>query len=155
MQVVTDPYIQPFQRWGRDVIGILPSRHNGNWYIVTANYATGWSIARAILDAVQEAIAEFISQEIYMHYGAPQEIFTNNGRKPLWGRCDRISKENCSYILRHHTVSPSYKRECGVFERHPWGNANEICKDAHHLIFTQIAWITKLIKPNWEQLILG
>jgi hypothetical protein len=44
-----------------------------------------WPLAKALPAATEDAIAEFIFHEIYMHYGAPQEIFTDGG-KNLWGR---------------------------------------------------------------------
>ena len=53
------------------------------------DYATGWPIAKAIPEANEEAIAEFIYNEIYMYYGALQEIFTD-GVKNLWG--DAVQK---------------------------------------------------------------
>lgn len=40
----------------------------------------GWPIAKAMPAATEDAIAEFIFHEIYMHYGAPQEIFTDGGK---------------------------------------------------------------------------
>ena len=36
--------------------------------------------AKAILKAIKETIAEFIYDEIYMHYDAFQEIFTDEGK---------------------------------------------------------------------------
>ena|SRR5436309_794407 len=51
---------------------------------MAVDYATGWLLAKALPDAMEDAIPEFIFQEIYMHYGAPQEIFTDGG-KNLWG----------------------------------------------------------------------
>jgi hypothetical protein len=44
----------------------------------------GQPIAKALPAATEDAITEFIFHEIYMHYGAPQEIFTDGG-KNLWG----------------------------------------------------------------------
>src|SRR5439155_20607780 len=80
-QVVSDPFIQPFQRWGIDLIGILPETPSGNRWIITAvDYATGWPIAKAVKKATKDVIAEFIYDEIYMHFGAPQEIFTDGER---------------------------------------------------------------------------
>ena len=65
-QVITDQFIQPFQRWGIDLIGILPKTANGNRWIITAiDYATGWPVAKAIPSATEDAIAEFIFNEIY------------------------------------------------------------------------------------------
>jgi hypothetical protein len=62
----------------------LPKTPAGNRWIVTAiEYATGWPIAKAVPNAIKETIADFIYNEIYMHFGAPQEIFTDGG-KNLW-----------------------------------------------------------------------
>jgi len=84
-QLPTPRDIQPFQRWGIDLIGRLPKTKDGNRWILTAvDYATGWPIAKALPEATEDAIADFIFHEIYMHYGAPQEIFTDGG-KNLWG----------------------------------------------------------------------
>src|SRR5438045_2822679 len=72
-QVVSDLFIQPFQRWGIDLIGILPETPSGNRWIITAvDYVTGWPIAKAVKKATKDVIAEFIYDEIYMHFGAPQ-----------------------------------------------------------------------------------
>jgi hypothetical protein len=69
-QLVTDSNIQPFLRWGIGLIGILPKTRQGNKWIITAiDYATGWPIAKALPSATEEEVAEFIFQEIYMHYG--------------------------------------------------------------------------------------
>ena len=54
-QIVTDPFIQPFQRWGIDLIGVLPRTASGNRWIITAiDYATGWPIAKALPKATEE-----------------------------------------------------------------------------------------------------
>lgn len=45
-QLLSDPFIQPFQRWGIDLIGVLPKTARGNrWNIVAIDYATGWPVA--------------------------------------------------------------------------------------------------------------
>jgi hypothetical protein len=60
-QLPTSRYIEPFQRWGIDLIGRLPRTKEGNCWIITAiDYATGWPIAKAVKDATKETIAEFI-----------------------------------------------------------------------------------------------
>src|SRR5271169_1506102 len=64
-QLVSDQFIQPFQRWGIDLIGILPKTLNGNrWIITVIDYAIGWPVAKAIPKATEEAIADFIYDEI-------------------------------------------------------------------------------------------
>jgi hypothetical protein len=78
------------------------------------DYAIGWPIAKAVSEATEEAIAEFIFTEIYMHYGAPQEIFTDGG-KNLWGG---VVTEYLKKIAIHHAgTSPYHPRTNGRVER--------------------------------------
>ena len=79
--VLSHPYTQPFDRWGIDIIGILSETPNGNRWIITAiDYATGWPLAKAIKEATASAVADFIHSEIFVNYGAPKEILSDNGR---------------------------------------------------------------------------
>ena len=115
LQIVSDPAIQPFQRWGIDLIGILPRTKDGNRYIITAiDYATGWPVAKAIPEATQETIADFIFHEIYMHYGAPQEIFTDRGAN-LWGNVVQTYLKKIATL--HYGTSPYHPRTNGKVER--------------------------------------
>ena len=114
-QLITDPFIQPFQRRGIDLIGRLPKTMKGNKWIITAiDYATGWPFAKAIPKATEEAIADFIFDEIYMHYGAPQEIFTDGG-KNLWGDVVRRYLKRIKTL--HRGTSPYHPRTNGKIER--------------------------------------
>ena len=115
VKIITDPFIQPFQRWGIDLIGRLPITMHGNRWIITAiDYATGWPIAKAISKADEEAIADFIYNEIYMHYGAPQEIFTDGG-KNLWGGVVQRYLDKIKTL--HKGTSPYHPRTNGKVER--------------------------------------
>jgi transposase InsO family protein len=93
----------------------LPESRKGNRWIITAiDYATGWPIAKALRSATSTAIANFIHDEIYMHYGAPQEIFTDQG-KNLWGD---VVKEYLKKIgTNHKGTSPYHPRTNGKVER--------------------------------------
>src|SRR5437667_1799405 len=114
-QVVSDPFIQPFQRWGIDLIGILPETPSGNRWIITAvDYTTGWPIAKAVKKATKDVIAEFIYDEIYMHFGAPQEIFTDGG-KNLWAGVVQRYLEKIGTL--HKGTSPYHPRTNGKVER--------------------------------------
>ena len=107
-RLLADPIIRPFQRWGIDLIGRLPKTMDGNRWIITAiDYATGWPIAKAIP-------AAFIYNEIYLHYGAPQEIFTDGG-KNLWGGVVQKYLEKIKTL--HKGTSPYHPRTNGKVER--------------------------------------
>jgi len=83
---------------------------DGNWWIITAiDYVTDWPIVKAIPKATEEPIAEFIHDEIYTHYGAPQEIFTDGG-KNLWGGVVQKYLEKIKML--HKSISLY----------HPWTN---------------------------------
>jgi len=114
-QIVTDPFIQPFQRWGIDLIGRLPTSTEGNrWIIVAIDYATGWPIAKAVPKATEDVIADFIFNEIYMHYGAPEEIFSDGGRN-LWGKVVQAFLKKIG--SNHKGTSPYHPRTNGKVER--------------------------------------
>ena len=113
-QLPTPRYIEPFQRWGIDLIGSLPTSRTGNRWILTAiDYATGWPIAKALPEATSEAIAEFIFSEIYMPFGAPQEIFTDGGSN-LWG--DVVENYLNKIKTQHKGTSPYHPRTNGKVE---------------------------------------
>ena len=42
-------------------------------------------LQRPIVDATEDAIADFIFHEIYIHFDAPQEKFSDGGSN-LWGK---------------------------------------------------------------------
>src|SRR5437773_3352095 len=114
-QVVSDPFIQPFQRWGIDLICILPQTPTRNrWNITAVDYATGWPIAKAVKKATKDVIAEFIYDEIYMHFGAPQEIFSDGG-KNLWGGVVQAYLRKIATV--HKGTSPYHPRTNGKVER--------------------------------------
>jgi hypothetical protein len=76
--------IQPFKQWGVNLIRRLLVTPNGNkWIIIAINYATSWLVVKAIPDATNEAIVEFLHKEIFVNYGAFDELVSNNGHNLL------------------------------------------------------------------------
>ena len=113
-QLPTSRFVQPFERWGIDFIGRLPKTRSGNRWIITAiDYATSWPVAKAVAVATEDVIADFIFDEIYMHYGAPQEIFTDGG-KNLWGGV--VQKYLEKIRTSHKGTSPYHPRTNGKVE---------------------------------------
>ena len=62
----------------------------------------------------KEVIADFIYDEIYMHFGAPQEIFTDGG-KNLWAGVVQRYLEKIGTL--HKGTSPYHPRTNGKVER--------------------------------------
>jgi hypothetical protein len=57
---------------------------NGNkWIIIAINYATSWLVAKAVPNITNKAIVEFLYKEIFVNYGAFDELVSNNRRNLL------------------------------------------------------------------------
>lgn len=69
-----------FSRWHLDFIGPLPNTMKGNnWILVAVDYATNWTIARAMPVATSQAISDFVFEEIVMKFGCPEEVLSDRG----------------------------------------------------------------------------
>jgi len=104
------------QRWGIDLIGLLPKTQRGNRWIITAiDYATGWPVAKAVPNATKTLLRTlFSTRSNYMHYGAPQEIVGDGGEN-LWGE---VVQAFLRRIGTAHKVSrPCHPRTNGIVER--------------------------------------
>jgi hypothetical protein len=74
------------------------------------DYATGWPLAKAVPEATEDVIAGFLFHEIYMHYGALQEIFSDGG-KSLWGGV--VERYLSKIMTAHKGASPFYPHTNG------------------------------------------
>lgn len=53
---------------------------NSNCWIVTAiDYATSWLVACVLKEAIEEGITHFLYKEIFINYGVPCELLSDNG----------------------------------------------------------------------------
>jgi hypothetical protein len=86
----------------------------GNRWIVTAvDYAADWPITEAIADATEDAIAVFIFHEIYIHFDALQEIFSDGGSN-LLGKFVETYLKKIQTV--HKGASPYHPRTNGRVE---------------------------------------
>jgi hypothetical protein len=106
--------IRPFQRWGIDLIGPLPKTPNGNKWIVTAiDYATGWPVAKALQEATEEELGQFLHDQIFANYGAPMELLSDNGPNLLSGAVRFYLQ---LMRTKHRTTTPYHPRTNGKVE---------------------------------------
>ncbi|KAJ5549882.1 hypothetical protein N7535_002176 [Penicillium sp. DV-2018c] len=110
-QYMVTPGLRTIERWGIDLIGRLPTTANGNRWIVTAiDYETGWPVARAVPDATEEVLAEFLYKNVYAHYGTFNELISDNGPNVLSGAV----RHSVNLIkARHRTTTPYHLRTNG------------------------------------------
>jgi hypothetical protein len=100
--------IQPFKQWGVNLIGRLPVTLNGNkWIITDIDYTTGWPVTKAVPNTTNEAIAEFLYKEIFVNYGAFDELVSNNRRNLLSQVVEVFVK---ILKVKHRTTTPSHPR---------------------------------------------
>ncbi|KAG0160178.1 hypothetical protein PDIDSM_7705 [Penicillium digitatum] len=96
-QYLASTGIKPFERWGIDLIGLLPTTPSGNRWIITAiDYATGWPLAKALPDATEEAIAEFLHEDVFTHRTTtPYHPRTNGKVENFNGLLGRMLTKYC------------------------------------------------------------
>ena len=110
------PVPSAFERWHLDFISELPKSTQGNWWILIAvDYAKNYLIARTVPIASSKAIADFLYEEIVMHFSCPKEIITDR-------RANFMSKAICFYTeqirITHCFTSSFHARSNSKIERY-------------------------------------
>jgi len=73
-------HIEPFEKWALDFIGPINPPSKGKQYIlVCTDYVTKWVEAKALVRATEQSVVNFLFEEIFVRFGVPQEIVTNQG----------------------------------------------------------------------------
>jgi len=108
--------VQPFEAWGIDIVGELPKTLRGNRFIICAvDYATNWPVTMAVSSAPADVVADFIYEKIYLQYGPPRTITTDNGPQFT---SDMLAHLIQTLKTRHHLSSPYHPRANGKVERY-------------------------------------
>ncbi len=70
----------PFEKVSLDISGPYGETRRGNVYIVSfVDWQANWPEAYAVADKKAQTEASLILTEIFLHFGAPLEIVTDNG----------------------------------------------------------------------------
>jgi hypothetical protein len=88
------------------------------WIVTAVDYATGRPIAKAIAEATENAIANFIFHEIYIHFDTSQEIFTDGGSNLFKSEVVEIYLKKIQTV--HECMSPYHPRTNGRVEPFEW-----------------------------------
>ena len=72
--------IEPFERWALDFVGpIIPMSRKKQYILVCIDYVTKWVEAKALYQANEQSVADFLFEDIFTHFGVPREIVTDQG----------------------------------------------------------------------------
>jgi transposase InsO family protein len=109
------PVALPFERWGMDFVGPLPTTNKSNRYIITAiDYATRWVVAAAVKDMTEETVKQFLYTDIMVNYGAPYELLTDRGKYFLSEGIVAFEQE---HGISHMATAPYHPQTNGMVER--------------------------------------
>eukprot|EP00253_Pinus_taeda_P024101 PITA_24101 len=73
-------HLDPFEKWALEFIGPINPTSKGKKYIlVCIDYVTKWAEAKALVRATEKTVVNFLFEEIFVRYGVPREIVTDQG----------------------------------------------------------------------------
>ena len=106
----------PFEAWGIDLIGELPTSMHGNRFIICAvDYATGWPVTGAYAEVTATTLATFIVDRICTEYGPPRIIISDNGPQFI---SDVFAHLMQQLKAKHHLVAPYHPQSNRKVERY-------------------------------------
>ena len=72
--------IQPFEKRALDFVGPFnPPSQQKVCILVCTDYITKWVEAKALHRATEQAVVDFLFEEVFCHFGVPREIVTDGG----------------------------------------------------------------------------
>ncbi|OMJ20592.1 Retrovirus-related Pol polyprotein from transposon, partial [Smittium culicis] len=126
------PAALPFERWGIDFVGPIPTSKSGNKYILTAiDYATRWVVATPYPDKSSRSVMHFIYNHIVMQYGPPFEIISDRDKAFLE---DALPHYEQLLRIKHLPTTSYHPRTNGMVERmHQMLNHSLRCLTQDHI----------------------
>jgi len=99
-------HLEPFEKWALDFIGPINPPSKGKKYIlVCTDYVTKWAEAKALVRATERTVVNFLFEEIFVRYGVPREIVTDQGTRFTSRIVQEITQK---YQIKHRRSMPYY-----------------------------------------------
>jgi hypothetical protein len=72
--------LEPFDKWGLDFVGpIDPPSNQKKHILVCTDYLKKWVEVKAMKNAIEEKVAQFLHENIFSRFGVPREIVIDQG----------------------------------------------------------------------------
>jgi transposase InsO family protein len=106
--------IEPFERWALDFVGPITLASKGKSYIlVCVDYVTKWIEAKALHRAMEQAVAYFLYEDIFTHFGVPREIVTDQGTQFASKLIQSVMQQ---FKIKHRFATPYHSQANGQVE---------------------------------------
>jgi hypothetical protein len=136
--------IEPIEKWALDFVGpISPMSRRKNYTLLCTDYVTKWVEEKALFQATEKFVVEFIYEDIFTCFGVPREIVTNQGTQFTF----KLMKElRDKYGIKHCKSSPYHPQANGQVE-----STNKVME----AILTKIVqlhhrdWVDRLPEALW------
>ena len=93
-----------FDRWGVDVVGLLPIILKENQYIIVAvEYLFKWQETKAVSEANALSISNFLYQNIICRFGCFTHLHTDRETEFVNEIVERITEK---FRVKHHQLMP-------------------------------------------------
>jgi hypothetical protein len=136
--------IEPFEKWDVGFVGpINPMSRRRRYILVCTDYVTKSVEAKALYSANEQSVVDFLFEDIFTHFGVPQEIVTNQGTQITSNMVKAITEQ---YQIKHRKSSPYHPQANRQVE-----STNKVIEDIltktvqlHHKY-----WVDRFLEALW------
>eukprot|EP00253_Pinus_taeda_P010466 PITA_10466 len=107
-------HLEPFEKWALVFIGPINPTSKGKKYIlVCTDYMKKWVEAKALVRETEQTVVNFLFEEIFVRYGVPREIVTDQGTQFTSKLVKDIIEK---YQIKHRRSTPYHPQANGQVE---------------------------------------
>ena len=129
-----------WERLGMDYVGPVPVSKSGNkYFLILTDLFSKFVVTKAVSDNTSTTAAKFLLYDVFMTYGVPREIITDNGRhftSSLYGSLIKLA--GCCHVK----TTPYNPQANGQCERH---NAT---------LIPNLVALSNHSRSNWDEKLL-
>jgi transposase InsO family protein len=106
--------IEPFEKWALDFVGPINPPSKQKVHIqVCIDYVTKWVEVKALPKATEDTVANFLYEDIFVRFGVPQKIVTDQGAQFTSRLIESITEQ---FKIKHQMSTPYHPQANGQVE---------------------------------------